>query len=155
MPSPDADRSLEVLDQAECRRLLGTAVIGRLAYTEGALPTIQPVHFALSGNRIVIPTRTGSKVAAASRGAVVAFEVDDFDPTTRTGWNVTVIGPSHVISDAAQVRALDDLGVRPWAAASEPAYIALQMTIVRGRQVFIDPPSASGGAGPRQAVLAR
>ena len=73
------ERSLEVLDEDECRRLLPTAAIGRLAFTEGALPAIQPVSFGVAGNQIVIPTRVGSKVAAATRGAIVAFEVDAID----------------------------------------------------------------------------
>src|ERR1700712_4514121 len=90
------DRILEVLEPAECRRLLGTVPIGRLAFTEGALPTIQPVRFAVLGDDVLIPARAGSKVLAASSGAIVAFEVDDFDAQGRSGWNVTVIGPARV-----------------------------------------------------------
>ena len=147
MLSADHDRTLEVLDEEECLRLLGTAVIGRLAFTEEALPTIQPVHFTLSGDRVVIPTRTGSKVAAASRGAVVAFEVDDFDAAGRVGWNVTVIGPSGVITDPVEVRALDALGVRPWAPTADPCYIAVRLAVVRGRRL-------AAGARPARAESA-
>jgi nitroimidazol reductase NimA-like FMN-containing flavoprotein (pyridoxamine 5'-phosphate oxidase superfamily) len=75
----------DVLDEAECRRLLPTVAIGRIGYTEGALQAIQPVSFGVHGDQVLIPTRTGSKVAAASRGAVVAFEVDSFDAASRTG----------------------------------------------------------------------
>jgi hypothetical protein len=142
---------LEVLGEAECRGLLAGAVIGRLAYTEGALPAIQPVHFTLLGDRIVIPTREGSKVAAASRGAVVAFEVDDFDTTTRTGWNVTVVGPSQVVTQPDQVAKLDLLGASPWAPADAPCYIVIETTLVRGRRLLADPgavglPAAAPGA---------
>ena len=94
----DGGRLVVVLDEAECRRLLARAVIGRLAYTEGALPAIQPVHFTVHDGQVVIPTRVGSKVAAASMGAVVAFEVDEYDAASRTGWNVTVVGPSAVVT---------------------------------------------------------
>lgn len=152
MLSADPDRTLEVLDEEECHRLLGTAVIGRLAFTEGALPTIQPVHFALSGGRVVIPTRTGSKVAAASRGAVVAFEVDDFDAAGRVGWNVTVIGPSRIIVDPVEVRALDALGVRPWAPAAEPCYIAVELVVVRGRRLTLGAPRPHAESAAALAV---
>jgi nitroimidazol reductase NimA-like FMN-containing flavoprotein (pyridoxamine 5'-phosphate oxidase superfamily) len=130
---------LQALDESECQRLLAGAVIGRLAYTEGALPAIQAVSFTMRGTQIVIPTRAGSKVAAASRGAVVAFEVDDFDTTTRTGWNVTVVGPSRVACLPDEVAALDALGAHPWAPADAPCYIVVEIALVRGRRIVAGP----------------
>jgi nitroimidazol reductase NimA-like FMN-containing flavoprotein (pyridoxamine 5'-phosphate oxidase superfamily) len=141
---------LEVLGEAECRGLLTTAPIGRLAYTEGALPAIQPVHFVVVEDQIIIPTGVGSKVAAASRGAVVAFEVDDYDAGTRTGWNVTVIGPSRVVGHPDEVRALDRLGMRAWAPPDHPCYVAVQMAIVRGRRLV----AAAPGGRPERPVSA-
>jgi hypothetical protein len=135
-------RLLEVLDDTECRRLLARAVIGRLAYTEDALPAIQPVHFAMHDGRVLIATSAGSKVAAASRRAVVAFEVDDFDVESRTGWNVTVVGPSHVISAPVEVAALDDLGMVAWAPADVVCYITIETAVVRGRRIVAVPESA-------------
>jgi hypothetical protein len=133
--TPHDDRELEVLDEEQCLALLGTVTIGRLAFTEAALPALQPVSFATVGGEIFIPTRHGSKVAAASRGAVVAFEVDDVDAGARTGWNVTVVGPSRVISNARDVRRLDELGARPWAPADTHCYIGVQIRLVRGRRI--------------------
>lgn len=133
--SAPGSRLLEVLDEDECRRMLARAVIGRLAYTEDALPAIQPIHFTMHRGRVLIPTSAGSKVAAASRGAVVAFEVDEFDVETRTGWNVTVVGPAQVVSAPAEVAVLDRLGVAAWAPADAPCYIAIETTLVRGRRI--------------------
>jgi nitroimidazol reductase NimA-like FMN-containing flavoprotein (pyridoxamine 5'-phosphate oxidase superfamily) len=138
-------RQLEVLDDDECHRMLARSVIGRLAYTEGALPAIQPVHFTMHRGRVLIPTSAGSKVAAASRGAVVAFEVDDFDAESRTGWNVTVVGQAQVVSAPADVAALDRLGVAAWAPADVPCYIAVDTTVVTGRRI-VARPSAVGAA---------
>jgi nitroimidazol reductase NimA-like FMN-containing flavoprotein (pyridoxamine 5'-phosphate oxidase superfamily) len=140
----DQPPQLEILGEPECLRLLTNAPIGRLAYTEGALPAIQPVSFVVVDGQIIIPTRLGSKVAAASRGAVVAFEVDDFDADARTGWNVTVIGPSRVVEHPDEIRALDGLGARAWAPADIPCYVAVQLTIVRGRRLVRRTPPASG-----------
>jgi hypothetical protein len=131
----ERERLLDVLDETECRRLLTTASIGRIAFTEGAMPAIQPASFALRGEDVLIPTGLGSKMAAGSRGAVLAFEVDDYDLAERTGWNVTVIGPSRLISDPDQVRTLDALGARPWAPASTHCYITLRMAVIRGRRI--------------------
>ena len=148
MTTAQSQRLLAVLDEAECRRLLATACMGRVAFTEGAMPTIQPASFAVSGNDVLIPTGLGSKMAAGSRGAVLAFEVDDYDLTERTGWNVTVVGPSRLISDPSDVTALNALGVLPWAPAATHCYIALHMAVVRGRR--ISSPGSSSSRSPRR-----
>jgi nitroimidazol reductase NimA-like FMN-containing flavoprotein (pyridoxamine 5'-phosphate oxidase superfamily) len=135
MTTAESERRLDVLDGAECRRLLATASIGRIAFTEGAMPAIQPASYTISGDDVLIPTGLGSKMAAGSRRAVLAFEVDEYDLIERTGWNVTVIGPSRLISDPSQVTALDALGILPWAPATTHCYIALHMAVVRGRQI--------------------
>ncbi|MCZ2812079.1 pyridoxamine 5'-phosphate oxidase family protein [Modestobacter sp. VKM Ac-2979] len=135
MTTDHGERELSVLDEATCLALLRTTPIGRLVFTEGALPAVQPAAFAFSGGEVCIPTYAGSKVAVASVGAVVAFEVDEVDAATRTGWNVTVIGPSRVVTDARDVARLDELGVRPWVGAGTRCYICVQVRLVQGRRV--------------------
>ena len=154
MGTTERERLLEALDVDECRRLLATASIGRIAFTEGALPVIQPASFALRGEDVFIPTGLSSKMAAGSRGAVLAFEVDEYDLVARTGWNVTVIGPSRLVSLPDQVRELDALGVQPWAPSAIHCYIALRLTVVRGRrisstdgQVVLEPGAPRGLVG--------
>ena len=133
------DRVLDVLEDGECLALLSTATIGRIAFTEGALPAIQPVSFTVDGGEIIVPTQQGSKVAAASRGSVVAFEVDDYDVPGRTGWNVTVVGTSRLISEPAAVRTLDALGARAWAPTGDRCYIAIGIRLIRGRRLRMVP----------------
>jgi nitroimidazol reductase NimA-like FMN-containing flavoprotein (pyridoxamine 5'-phosphate oxidase superfamily) len=125
----------EVLDEAECLALMATVPLGRIAFTEGALPAVQPVAFALGDGEVFIPLHRDSRVAVASRGAVLAFEVDDFDTGARTGWNVTVVGASRVISDADEVDRLDRFGVQPWAPTEAHCYIGIQTRLVRGRRI--------------------
>ena len=132
MPTTDEDRAEELLGDDECLRLLATASIGRLAYTESALPAVSPVSFALHGLEIVIPAPCGSSLTAAVRGAVVAFEADCYDAAERTGWYVTVVGHSRVISDVASVTALDALGPASWADQPHGCYIGVQVRLVRG-----------------------
>jgi hypothetical protein len=98
VPTTDEDRAQEALGQEECLRLLGSSGIGRLAYTQAALPAIRPVSFILRNADVLIPVRSGSLLADAVRGAVVAFETDVYDDVTRTGWTVTVVGPSRVVA---------------------------------------------------------
>lgn len=121
----------EVLDEEECRVLLGTAATGRLGFTAGALPDILPVPFVVCDGRAVIPARRGSPVVSAVRGAVVALQVDSYDAVTRTGWSVTVIGPTRLVIDPEEVAAL-----RPHFSSHPPAtdrcYIAVVPGLLRG-----------------------
>ncbi len=83
---------LEVLSRPQCLELLDRSVVGRVVFTEAALPAALPVNFALLDGDIVFRTATGSKLAAALAKAVVAFQADDIDPAFETGWSVLVQG---------------------------------------------------------------
>ena len=89
----ELDRNgLEVLSRAECLDLLGRVSIGRVGCSTGALPTVLPVNFVVDGESVVIRTAPGSKLDAATRHAVVAFEADDIDPVYHSGWSVLATG---------------------------------------------------------------
>lgn len=80
-----------------CLALLTSVPIGRVVYTDQALPAVTPVNFVLVGDEVTILTASGSALAAAVRGAVVAFQADRIDPATRTGWSVTIVGRAHLV----------------------------------------------------------
>ena len=102
---------LEVLDRAECIRLLRTVSLGRIGITAGALPTILPINFRVDGERILFRTGVGTKLDAATRGAVVAFEADDFDPMYHSGWSVVVTGIAREVEDPDDARGAHDAAV--------------------------------------------
>jgi hypothetical protein len=127
----DEDRLLEVLDEAVCRQLLATALAGRLGFTDGALPAILPVPYALQDGKVVIPAHRGSPVVAALRGAVVAFAVDSYDVETRTGWSVTVVGPTLLVSHPEEVATLHArFAAHP--PATDRCYVAVLLGLLRG-----------------------
>jgi hypothetical protein len=131
----EVDRNgLEVLDRAECLRLLGSVTLGRIGFTSGALPSVLPVTFHLVGERITVCTGRGSKVFAAVRNAVVAFEVDDFDPICCSGWSVAVTGVATEISDADGLGAPHRQPVARWPAREE-AVLAISTEFVSGRRI--------------------
>jgi hypothetical protein len=126
----------EALDDVECRRLLGTLDFGRLVFTRGALPVVQPVRFRVRNGEVLIPTRAGSKLARAVRGAVVAFEGDCLDTLTGAGWTVTAVGPAHVLTDSDDIAAAALLGLQTWIPTARYSYVAVQIGILRGYRVF-------------------
>jgi uncharacterized protein len=125
---------LEILTERECRDLLSKATIGRIVFTDRALPAIQPVNFVISRGEVIIRTTSGSKLAAAAQGAVVAFEADDFDTTARAGWSVVVIGHARVVSENEELADLQRLAVRAWT-PDECEYIAITPELISGRRI--------------------
>ncbi|MFI9591801.1 pyridoxamine 5'-phosphate oxidase family protein [Nonomuraea sp. NPDC052265] len=126
---------LQVLSREECLRLLSSTPIGRIVFTDRALPAVQPVNFCLDGESVVIRTSIGSKLAAATRHAVVAFEADEFDPAMRTGWSVTAVGHARAVTDPAETARLAALPLFPWAPGSRDHYIVVDAEQVSGRRI--------------------
>jgi uncharacterized protein len=106
------------LDDTECRRLLATPDFGRLVFTRGALPVVQPVQFRVHDEQLVIAAREGGELSRAVRGAVVAFQVDHLDAQTGAGWTVTAVGPAHVLTDVDDIASAALLGLRTWVPAT-------------------------------------
>nr|WP_256725884.1 pyridoxamine 5'-phosphate oxidase family protein [Streptomyces sp. IMTB 2501] len=92
----------------ESLRLLGSMPVGRLIFTRHALPTARPVNHVLDEGDIVIRTHESAALVSHARqnggpGVVVAYEADDIDLVTRTGWSVVVTGYCHLVTDPRQV----------------------------------------------------
>ncbi|WP_336206777.1 pyridoxamine 5'-phosphate oxidase family protein [Nonomuraea sp. LPB2021202275-12-8] len=132
---------LQVLSREECLRLLSSTPIGRIVFTDRALPAVQPVTFHLDGESIVIRTGPGSKLAAATRHAVVAFEVDEFDPDLRTGWSVTAVGQARAAHRPEEIERLAALPLTPWAPGSRDHYIVVEPEQISGRRITGEPSS--------------
>lgn len=146
---PHSPHVLQELDEAECRRLLASAPVGRLGYSERALPMVVPVHCTVRGEEMLIGGPVGSKVADAVRGHVVAFEVDDYEPAVREGWTVGVVGVVREITDPVEFAAVDALDFAPWTPGRTPIYLAVSLTMLHGHRLVraadAAAPVAAGG----------
>ncbi|MFB4320577.1 pyridoxamine 5'-phosphate oxidase family protein [Actinomadura sp. 21ATH] len=131
-----AHESPETLGREESLALLATVPLGRVAFTDRALPAVQPVDFVLDGDRSVI-VRTGedSELAAALRGAIVAFEADDIDPGTATGWSVTLVGQAVQVTDPAEIAHVERLRLHPWAPGRRRHFIRIRPRHVSGARM--------------------
>jgi nitroimidazol reductase NimA-like FMN-containing flavoprotein (pyridoxamine 5'-phosphate oxidase superfamily) len=133
---------LEVLDRRQCLDLLGRSTFGRVGITAGALPTILPVNYRLDGDEILVRTGAGTKLDAALRGAVVAFEVDHVDPVYHSGWSVVVTGVARPVTDPERVVAEEHAPVARWAPAGEDHLVAISTDVISGRR--LDPAVGAG-----------
>lgn len=97
----------ERLGRQECLRLLDTVSVGRVVFTSGALPAVEPVRFVRDDDHIVVRAWHGPKLVMAQDGTVVAFQADALDDTFRVAWSVTVVGTAHLVDDTITI----DLGL--------------------------------------------
>jgi uncharacterized protein len=135
---------LEELANAESMRLLGGARIGRVVYSEAALPAVTPVNFVLDGHSVVFRTASGSALARAVDDAVVAFEVDDVRHAPGPWWSVVVLGVAHICTDVSELVRAEQAGVRPWAAGDRSCYVRIVPSRVTGRRLVpVEPAVAS------------
>lgn len=128
---------LEVLSRGEAVALLGTREVGRLVYTRRALPAVTPVNYAVRDGAIWIWTGSAPSLARALRGAVVAFQVDDLEQSTRTGWSVTVTGLAQAVTDEALLARAEAEGPVPWAPGVGAQLVRIPLTMVTGRRLEV------------------
>jgi nitroimidazol reductase NimA-like FMN-containing flavoprotein (pyridoxamine 5'-phosphate oxidase superfamily) len=112
---------------------LGSTPIGRIAFSVDALPAVVPVNFLLDGDHIVFRTAPGSKLDAAVRDAVVAFEIDQIDLKSRTGWSVLVVGRCSHETDPAVVERLRDLALESWMPDDRCHFVRIRCEQITGR----------------------
>lgn len=129
-------RELETLDEEQCLGLLRTVRVGRLVFTEDALPAVQPVNFRLYRNNIVIRVASGAKLRAATGNAVVAFQADELDPDLREGWSVTVVGHAELILATDELVELSGIWLQPWASGRRDHFIRVQTEKVTGKRLY-------------------
>jgi nitroimidazol reductase NimA-like FMN-containing flavoprotein (pyridoxamine 5'-phosphate oxidase superfamily) len=135
------DSTLKHLSRDECLRLMASVPVGRVIYTRQALPAVELVNFALDDGNIVIRADRSGKLAAATRGAVVAFEADSLDSVGHSGWSVTVVGQSSEVTDAGEISRLERLGLRSWAPGEHEHFIRISLGILNGRALSALTPS--------------
>jgi nitroimidazol reductase NimA-like FMN-containing flavoprotein (pyridoxamine 5'-phosphate oxidase superfamily) len=140
---------LEVLSVSECWSLLEHSVIGRVAFVNAGEPVILPVTYRLDGHSIVFRSSEGSKLSAASMGAVVGFEVDHYDLADRTGWSVVTRGVAERLYDESDVARSGADRLNPWAAPTVDTHpVRVRVWELSGRRIVR---GRDGHTGPSEA----
>jgi nitroimidazol reductase NimA-like FMN-containing flavoprotein (pyridoxamine 5'-phosphate oxidase superfamily) len=125
----------EEIPPEDCLILLDLAHVGRIGVSVQALPVILPVNYVVHEGDVVFRTSSGTKLAAATAGAVVAFEVDHHDAHGTRGWSVLLQGRAEEIIDPVQVAQARILPLHSWALdGGADHYVRLRPTMISGRR---------------------
>ncbi|MFK0156104.1 pyridoxamine 5'-phosphate oxidase family protein [Streptomyces sp. NPDC090493] len=127
---------LRDLDPQECRALLSTHGVGRIAVSASdGRPAVVPVNYEVVDDAIVFRTAPDS-VAAAAAETEVAFEVDHLDEALSQGWSVLAVGPASVVTDTEAVRGLTRRAhTAPWAGGVREMWVSIRPTSLTGRRI--------------------
>jgi uncharacterized protein len=139
MPSNEST----VLSQQECFELLGRVSIGRIGVSIEALPAILPVQFVPLDDAVLIRTTPGTKLDAATVGAVVAFQAEAFEPADQTYWSVLLQGLATEVGDDDRAQSGASV-IRSWGDVNRThRLVRIEATTLAGRRFHI------AGEGPR------
>jgi nitroimidazol reductase NimA-like FMN-containing flavoprotein (pyridoxamine 5'-phosphate oxidase superfamily) len=114
----------------ECRRVLASCDIGRLAISAGALPFVLPVQYEFDGSRLLLRTPGHHEVRDSIDGQVVGFEADDIDLVHGVGWSVSVTGSVHVVHDVTS-----EFPTHRW--FSDGALLSLGTDVIVGHRMAV------------------
>ena len=112
------------LSADECRSLLRSRTLGRVALVSGALPLIIPVEYVFEESSITFRCDHDAKLRASTPGDVLAFEVDAYDPQSGDVASVHVLGRTSLVTFAPVA-----------APATRHEYVRLRCEIMTGRRV--------------------
>lgn len=123
------------LGRAECLQLLAGVQVGRLIFTINAMPAVRPLKFALAGDLIVVRTDSNSAAAQRAAGSIVAFEVDELQPATCSGWSVTATGRAALVTDPDAIAWYSSLRLVPWAPGPRDQFMTISAEVIEGQRV--------------------
>ena len=123
---------LRDLDHEECVRLLQSQQVGRVAFADDSGPDVLPVNYVMDGEDVLITTTGYGAIARAATNGRMAFEVDELDDFTESGWSVVVRGRATRESPFDQPPQLP----HPWADGNRPYLIRIRPDVVSGRRLI-------------------
>ena len=121
------------LTTEESWRLLSGVSLGRIVFSQHAMPAIRPVNHLVDNETVIIRSHLGAAIVGrvTGDGAVVCYEADDIDPGRHTGWSVIVTGMARLVQDPAAVRRYKEL-LTPWADVQMDYVIAITPQVITG-----------------------
>jgi nitroimidazol reductase NimA-like FMN-containing flavoprotein (pyridoxamine 5'-phosphate oxidase superfamily) len=106
-------QELDLLNREQWIKLVRTVSVGRVIFTEHALPAVCPVEFRWWRGDVVIRIADPAVLVATSSNHIVAFEADELDADFHFGWSVTVVGRAQVITEVTEIIELSETFSRP------------------------------------------
>jgi len=126
----DGNPVLELNDEQSWRLLEGTRH-GRLVVWVAGEPDIFPVNYVSSNGKLYLRTAPGNKLAQLTINSAVLFEADGI--LSDEAWSVILRGKARVLSNSAELAAVEELGLKSWVPTLKDFYVEIEPDSVSGR----------------------
>jgi uncharacterized protein len=120
----------------ECRELLSSGLVARVALCTPVGPHIVPVNYAVVDDCVVIRTSPYSILGSHARGTILALELDQFDYDRQRGWSVVARGRAEAVISAEELSHIRGVWEpNAWAAGLRNLYLRVRWTELTGRRL--------------------
>jgi nitroimidazol reductase NimA-like FMN-containing flavoprotein (pyridoxamine 5'-phosphate oxidase superfamily) len=138
----DESRHITALSERQCRELLQSSDLARVAWQTADGPQILPVTYVCHSDVLVFRTSPYGPLSDLIRPTDVALEVDELDQQRRSGWSVVVQGRAAAVDEPAEMVHLWSVaGLAPWAPGVRNVFIRITPRRISGRLLGHDPES--------------
>lgn len=129
-----ASGHLRELDMSECLELTSTKSVGRVAFCTDDGPIVLPVNYVVHDMAVVLRTPPHSSIARHAHGRPMAFEVDEVDEYTQSGWSVLFTGTAEVVDDVDDLPT--DARPLPWPEQTRWLFVRVPARSITGRRLY-------------------
>ena len=120
----------EVLEPQECRRLLASRRVARVAFVNGGDVVVLPVSYMLDDSGVlVISTSSQGMLGRLVEGARVSVQLDDVEEDLQNGWSVLGVGRTDRYEGSAVPA--------PWVPGHDDLRIGITIETLTGRAVSV------------------
>jgi uncharacterized protein len=138
---PTDHTGLQVLDTESCLQRVRRTPVGRIAFELDGEIAVLPVVHTVDGLDICFRTSGNAKLEMALEHDRVAYEVDQWDPDSHSGWSVLVQGTASIVDDEDEVRRLEQFSGGSWIPQHRQGYrwVRVRTHTITGR--LLEPPA--------------
>ena len=117
----------------EARELLASQAVGRVVFVDDQGPVALPVNYVVTEEGPVFRTAPHNTIARYAQGRQVAFEVDEVDPFTRSGWSVLIRGRARFLESEHE---LPDEVPDTWAEGGRWLFVCVRAEQITARRLL-------------------
>ena len=125
---------LRELDPSECLELLRTRAVGRVAFCAEDGPVVLPVNYVEHDGDVLFRTSPHNEIARHVNNRPAAFQVDEIDDFTQSGWSVLLRGTAELVEDVLEL----PQEARPvsWAEGARSLFVRVPGRSITGRRLY-------------------
>lgn len=133
----DSTGFFNTIAESECRELLSSGTIGRIAFNSASGIQLLPLNYLYLDEVVYCRVDERSVLGELAEGSDnVAFGVDYVEELVKEAWSVLITGSIRAVTAAEEMaKLLNQRKLEPWAIGDRQLYLRLTPVTITGRRV--------------------